>query len=192
MIAQNSQSAGNAEANTGSEGGLSTTGRPPEVSVVIPCLNEADTLANCIQKASKALGSNAIQGEIIVADNGSTDGCVEIATKMGARIVPVELKGYGNALMGGISQAKGKFIIMGDAKASISSRAVDCLLAEAASCPEQCLSYIAGWETPSSRRLPGDGFTRPSTTSIAGCAALRRRFTIVSTSGAPGWSLQRR
>jgi glycosyltransferase involved in cell wall biosynthesis len=118
MIAQNSKSTAQAEAKIRSEGGLCTPGVPPEVSVVIPCLNEADTLANCIQKAMRALGRYAIQGEIIVADNGSTDGCIEIATRMGARIVPVELKGYGNALMGGISQARGKFIVMGDADES--------------------------------------------------------------------------
>ena len=153
MIAQNSQSAGNAEANTGSEGGPSTTGRPPEVSVVIPCLNEADTLANCIQKASKALGSNAIQGEIIVADNGSTDGCVEIATKMGARIVPVELKGYGNALMGGISQAKGKFIIMGDADESYDFEEIPRFVEEL----RQGFDLVQGCRLPSGggRILPG-------------------------------------
>ena len=119
MIAQNSKStAAQAEAKIRSEGGLCTPGVPPEVSVVIPCLNEADTLANCIQKARRALDSHSIQGEIIVADNGSTDGCIEIATRMGARIVSVEPRGYGNALMGGISQARGKFIIMGDADES--------------------------------------------------------------------------
>jgi glycosyltransferase involved in cell wall biosynthesis len=118
MIAQNSKGTAQAEAKIRSENDLGTPDLPPEVSVVIPCLNEADTLANCIQKATRALGSYAIQGEIIVADNGSTDGCIEIATRMGARVVSVELKGYGNALMGGISQARGKFIIMGDADES--------------------------------------------------------------------------
>lgn len=118
MISQNSKDIAQAQPKIRSEGGLCTPGLPPEVSVVIPCLNEADTLANCIRKAMRVLGSHAIQGEIIVADNGSTDGSIEIATRMGARIVPVKLKGYGNALMGGISQAKGKFIIMGDADES--------------------------------------------------------------------------
>jgi len=118
MMTQNAQTAGDAEAQTGTGSGRSTSEPPLEVSVVIPCLNEADTLANCIRKASKALGDHAIQGEIIVADNGSTDGCVEIAERMGARIVLVEPKGYGNALMGGISQARGKFILMGDADES--------------------------------------------------------------------------
>lgn len=86
----------------------------PEVSVVIPCLNEADTLATCIEKATRAFRSHNLRGEIIVADNGSTDGSQEIALRMGARLVEVPAKGYGNALMGGISQAQAKFIIMGD------------------------------------------------------------------------------
>lgn len=85
------------------------------VSIVMPCLNEADTLGICIQKAQRALQESNIPGEIIVADNGSTDGSVAIATRMGARVVHVEAKGYGNALMGGISAARGRFIIMGDA-----------------------------------------------------------------------------
>jgi glycosyltransferase involved in cell wall biosynthesis len=87
----------------------------PEVSVVMPCLNEADTLATCIEKATRALNDHKIAAEIIVADNGSTDGSQAIATRLGVRLVNVAEKGYGNALMGGISAAKGKFIIMGDA-----------------------------------------------------------------------------
>jgi glycosyltransferase involved in cell wall biosynthesis len=86
-----------------------------EVSVVIPCLNEADTLDACIAKAKRALSENDITGEIIVADNGSTDGSQAIAHRMGAQVVHVEARGYGNALMGGIAAARGQFIIMGDA-----------------------------------------------------------------------------
>ena len=86
-----------------------------EVSVVMPCLNEADTLAICIEKAQRALSSSNISGEIIVADNGSSDGSQAIASRLGARIVHVKAKGYGNALMGGIAAAQGKYIIMGDA-----------------------------------------------------------------------------
>ena len=86
-----------------------------EVSVVMPCLNEADTLETCIGKAQRAFQDNDIPGEIIVADNGSTDGSVAIAGRMGARVVHVEAKGYGNALMGGIAAAGGRFVIMGDA-----------------------------------------------------------------------------
>ncbi|MCY2952842.1 MAG: glycosyltransferase family 2 protein [Planctomycetota bacterium] len=86
-----------------------------EVSVVMPCLNEADTLATCIHKAQKALRESAIPGEIIVADNGSTDGSQQIAQQAGAHVVPVAAKGYGNALMGGIAAAHGEYVIMGDA-----------------------------------------------------------------------------
>lgn len=87
----------------------------PEVSVVMPCLNEADTLATCIAKAQRALRENKIHGEVIVADNGSTDGSPAIAMRLGARLVPVAARGYGHALMGGIAAAQGRYIIMGDA-----------------------------------------------------------------------------
>jgi glycosyltransferase involved in cell wall biosynthesis len=86
-----------------------------ELSVIIPCLNEADTLEPCIRKAQRALDEHKIAGEIIVADNGSTDGSQAIAARMGVRVIHVEAKGYGSALMGGIAAARGKFIIMGDA-----------------------------------------------------------------------------
>ena len=81
----------------------------------MPCLNEADTLGVCITKAFSALTENKINGEVIVADNGSVDGSPAIAEQMGARVIHVEEKGYGNALMGGIAAARGKFVIMGDA-----------------------------------------------------------------------------
>lgn len=86
-----------------------------ELSIVMPCLNEADTLEICIEKAQRALREHHIDGEIIIADNGSTDGSQEIATRLGARLVPVMARGYGNALMGGIAAAQGKYVIMGDA-----------------------------------------------------------------------------
>jgi glycosyltransferase involved in cell wall biosynthesis len=87
----------------------------PEVSVVMPCLNEAETLAICIRKAKRGLREEGIDGEVIVADNGSTDGSQTIALQEGARLVQVTARGYGNALMGGISAARGKYVIMGDA-----------------------------------------------------------------------------
>src|SRR5262245_37139008 len=88
---------------------------PIELSVVMPCLNEADTLETCIQKARRALADLSINGEIIVADNGSTDASIEIAKRCGARVVSIAEKGYGNALMGGIAAANGRYIVMGDA-----------------------------------------------------------------------------
>jgi glycosyltransferase involved in cell wall biosynthesis len=88
---------------------------PVEVSVVIPCLNEADTLGACIEKAQAGLYASSARGEVIVADNGSTDGSQDIARRMGARVVEVHAKGYGNALKGGIAAARGTFVVMGDA-----------------------------------------------------------------------------
>lgn len=81
----------------------------------MPCLNEAETLVVCIGKARRFLKEHGIRGEVIVADNGSSDGSQEIAGMEGARTVPVEARGYGSALMGGIFAARGRFIIMGDA-----------------------------------------------------------------------------
>ena len=87
-----------------------------EVSVVIPCLNEANSLAICIRKALSSFSAAGIAGEVVVADNGSTDGSVEIAESCGARVVRVpELRGYGAALRAGITASRGKFVIMGDA-----------------------------------------------------------------------------
>lgn len=86
-----------------------------EVSIVMPCLNEADTLATCVRKAKRALEERAIAGEVVVADNGSADGSQAIARGLGARVVEVKEKGYGNALMGGIAAARGRYIVMGDA-----------------------------------------------------------------------------
>jgi glycosyltransferase involved in cell wall biosynthesis len=95
-----------------------------ELSIVMPCLNEAETLETCIRKAQQALRENDIAGEVIVADNGSTDESQAIAARMGARVVNVEAKGYGSALMGGIANARGKFIIMGDADDSYDFTAI--------------------------------------------------------------------
>jgi hypothetical protein len=89
--------------------------RPLEVSVVIPCLNEANSLAFCVDKAIAAFRESGLSGEVIVADNGSTDGSIQIAERHGARVVNVPERGYGAALRAGISAAKGPFIIMGDA-----------------------------------------------------------------------------
>jgi hypothetical protein len=88
---------------------------PIEVSVVLPCLNEAETLGVCIEKAKRALRQVQANGEVIVADNGSDDGSQEIARLLGARVVAVSERGYGSALMGGIAAARGQYIIMGDA-----------------------------------------------------------------------------
>ncbi|NCS47659.1 MAG: glycosyltransferase family 2 protein [Microcystis aeruginosa BK11-02] len=86
-----------------------------ELSIVMPCLNEAETLSTCIGKARDYLERHKIAGEVLIADNGSSDGSQEIATNSGARVVPIPERGYGSALRGGIAAAKGQYIIMGDA-----------------------------------------------------------------------------
>lgn len=85
-----------------------------EVSILMPCLNESETLARCITKAMQFLKTQGVAGEVIIADNGSTDGSQEIAKELGARVISIPKRGYGNALLGGIQEARGKYIIMGD------------------------------------------------------------------------------
>lgn len=88
---------------------------PIEVSIVMPCLNEQETLGICIEKAQRTLKSLAIQGEVVIADNDSTDNSVAIAKRLGARAVHQPLRGYGAAYLTGFAAAQGKFIVMGDA-----------------------------------------------------------------------------
>jgi hypothetical protein len=88
---------------------------PLELSIVLPCLNEAETLATCITKAQGFLDRHGIAGEVVVGDNGSTDGSQEIAARHGARVVPVPTRGYGAALRGACRAALGRYLIMGDA-----------------------------------------------------------------------------
>lgn len=85
-----------------------------ELSVVMPCLNESRTLETCVRKAQATVARLGIRAEVIVADNGSTDGSQLLAEKLGARVVPIPSRGYGSALRGGIAAARGKFVVMGD------------------------------------------------------------------------------
>ena len=87
---------------------------PCELSILMPCLNEAETLAVCIAKALGFLERSGVHGEVLIADNGSTDGSQAIALAAGARVVPIAERGYGSALLGGIHAARGRFVIMGD------------------------------------------------------------------------------
>ena len=86
-----------------------------ELTVLLPCLNEEETIATCIEKARRSLAENGIRGEVLIADNGSTDRSREIADRLGVRVVRVERRGYGASLLGGIAAARGRFVIMGDA-----------------------------------------------------------------------------
>jgi glycosyltransferase involved in cell wall biosynthesis len=120
-----------------------------ELTVVIPCLNEADTLESCLEKAQRGLRASVLVGEIIVADNGSVDGSIEIAHRMGVRVVSVREKGYGSALMGGIAAARGKFIIMGDADGSYDFEAI----------PQFVEKLREGYDLVQGCRLPAGGGT---------------------------------
>ena len=93
---------------------LAPAGKQLELSIVMPCLNERETVGLCVRKALTSLRQAGIKGEVIVSDNGSTDGSVEIAESEGARVVQVAEKGYGSALRGGILAATGKYVLMAD------------------------------------------------------------------------------
>ncbi len=96
-----------------------------ELTILMPCLNEAETLETCIRKAQSYLEKSHICGEVVIADNGSSDGSRQIAAGLGARVVPVETRGYGAALLGGTHAARGRYIIMGDADDSYDFNALD-------------------------------------------------------------------
>ena len=87
----------------------------PELSFVLPCLNEEMTLEVCVNKCFQSGREHAMNVEVVVADNGSTDGSVALAEKLGCRVIHVERKGYGSALISGIKGARGKYVVMGDA-----------------------------------------------------------------------------
>ena len=99
--------------------------REIELTILMPCLNEAETIGVCVWKAKRYLAKAGISGEVLVADNGSTDGSQMIAEGLGARVVPVEERGYGAALQGGIAAANGRYVIMGDADDSYDFTALD-------------------------------------------------------------------
>jgi glycosyltransferase involved in cell wall biosynthesis len=120
-----------------------------ELSIVIPCLNEAETIARCIEAARLGIQRAGVRGEIIVADNGSTDGSPAIAEKSGARVVTVKEKGYGSALRGGIRAAAGKWILMGDADDSYDFSEADRFVKK----------FQEGFELVMGCRLPAGGGT---------------------------------
>ena len=95
-----------------------TRAAEPEISIVMPCLNEAETIEGCIAEALRALSDNDVAGEVLIADNGSMDESRALAAAAGARVVEVTDKGYGSALIGGITAARGTYVLMGDADGS--------------------------------------------------------------------------
>jgi glycosyltransferase involved in cell wall biosynthesis len=120
-----------------------------DLTIVMPCLNEAETLAQCIEKAQVGIQRSGVRGEIVVADNGSKDNSVLIAEKLGARVAHVKEKGYGNALRGGIQAASGKWIIMGDADESYDFSETDRFVKK----------FQEGFELVTGCRLPRGGGT---------------------------------
>jgi glycosyltransferase involved in cell wall biosynthesis len=129
MIDTNSQEMGNRQLD-GAQSSAEQRSQKPEVCVVMPCLNEAETLGACIQQIRETFEHAGLRGEIVVGDNGSTDGSRTIAESMGARVVLVPRKGYGSALMGGIGSALADYIVMGDADSSYDFRDVPKFVAE--------------------------------------------------------------
>ncbi len=127
----------------------STPTAGPELTIVMPCLNEAETLASCIRKAQVGLERAKVRGEILVADNGSTDDSVRIARELGARVVHVEEKGYGSALRGGIEAAAGPWVIMGDADDSYDFSQIEGMVQK----------FREGYELVMGCRLPSGGGT---------------------------------
>lgn len=103
----------------------SKTSPPIELTILMPCLNEARTLASCIAKAHLFLRTNGVHGEVLVADNGSSDDSIEIGRSNGARVINVREKGYGSALLAGIASARGRYVVMGDADDSYDFSALD-------------------------------------------------------------------
>ncbi len=99
-----------------------------ELTILMPCLDEAETIASCIRKAKRFLAESGVEGEVLIADNGSTDGSQQIAENEGARVARVPSRGYGAALLGGIEAARGRYVVMGDADDSYDFSALDLFL----------------------------------------------------------------
>ena len=120
-----------------------------DLSILMPCLNEAETVATCVRKARLGLERAGVRGEVLIADNGSTDGSVAIAEKAGARVVAVKEKGYGSALRGGVEAARGKWVIMGDADDSYDFSQIEAFLEK----------FREGYDLVMGCRLPSGGGT---------------------------------
>lgn len=123
-----------------------------DLTILMPCLNEAETLARCIEKAKSGITRAGVPAEILIADNGSTDGSQGIAEKLGARVAAISERGYGSALIGGTRAARGKWILMGDADDSYDFAEADRFVKK----------FAEGYELVMGCRLPsGGGTIRP-------------------------------
>lgn len=129
------------------------------ITILMPCLNEAETIEACIREARDAIRASSLEGEVLVADNGSTDGSADKAREAGARVVSVAAKGYGNALSGGIAAARGEWILMGDADGSYDFSEV----------PRFIEKLRNGADLVMGCRLPSGGGTCVSCCSTAQC-----------------------
>jgi glycosyltransferase involved in cell wall biosynthesis len=160
-----------------------------ELTILMPCLNEAETLETCIRKARGYLEASGIKGEVLIADNGSTDGSQAIAEALGAVVVPVAQRGYGAALIAGIAAARGRFIIMGDSDDSYDFARLDGFVSRlrdgadlvmgtasrAGSPRARCRRCIATWAIRCCRPSAACCTAHLWVTSIAACAAFRGR-----------------
>jgi len=122
---------------------------PLDLTILMPCLNEAETIGHCVEKAQRSIAKSGLKGEVLIADNGSTDGSIQIAEKLGARVASIAQKGYGNALRGGIEAARGRWIIMADSDDSYDFSAVEPFIEK----------LKAGYELVMGCRMPYGGGT---------------------------------
>lgn len=159
---------------------------PVELTILMPCLNEAETLAVCIDKANGYLAESGVHGEVLIADNGSSDGSQQIARDHGARVVDIPVKGYGAALIGGMEAAAGKYVIMGDADDSYDFTTLDPFVERLRAGDELVMGNrfrggiepgamppcTSTWETLCLRGSGACYFGRRSKTSTVGCVAI--------------------
>jgi glycosyltransferase involved in cell wall biosynthesis len=159
-----------------------------ELTILMPCLNEAETLAICIEKAQAFLARTGIAGEVLIADNGSTDGSREIAANLGARVAPVADRGYGAALLGGIAAARGRYIIMGDADDSYDLANLDAFLERLRDGADLVMgNRFRGGIAPGAMPLLHRVLGNPVLSWMA-CAASAPRAFAVSRSSPAAWS----
>ncbi|MFD0540539.1 glycosyltransferase family 2 protein [Actinomadura luteofluorescens] len=173
-----------------------------ELSVVMPCLNEAETVETCVRKTIGFFEDSGIDGEVVIADNGSTDGSQQLARDAGARVVPVVDKGYGNALMGGIRSARGRYVAMGDADDSYDFTTLGPFLDELRDGADLVMGNrfkggIADGAMPPLHRYLGNpvlsfvgrcSSAARSATSTAGCAPSTRKRSCGSACRPAAWS----